>query len=60
MSENKDVKYKVEYAKEHYKTISLTIPKDDAEFVKQVALDHGYKSTTRFIVDAINEKIARY
>ena len=59
MSDNSYSKYKNAYAKEHYTRIVVNIPKADAEYIKQYAKDLGYTSTTRFIIDAIQEKITR-
>ena len=59
MSEFNKNKYIDEWQKENYSRIVLKIPKDDAEYIKQCAKDLGYKSVTRFIVDAIMEKITR-
>ena len=60
MSENNLTKYKYAYNKEHYSTIRITIPKDEADLIRKYAVDYGYSSLTRFIVDAIHEKIDRF
>lgn len=35
-------KYDAEYIKEHYKTIHIGLPKDEANEIKKVILDNGF------------------
>ena len=50
--------YRRNYNKEHYFNLQIMVPKDVAEKVMDAAERAG-KSRTAFIVEAVEEKIAR-
>jgi len=50
--------YRRNYNKEHYFNLQIMVPKDVAEKVMNAAERAG-KSRTAFIVEAVEEKIAR-
>lgn len=52
-------KYKNEYQKEKYDRIIVNVPKGRKQVIDDIAKQQGYKSLNSFIVDAINEKIAK-
>lgn len=64
MSDNKEnrqtrTQYKNDYAKNNYDRIALSVNKGKKEELKVHCSKYGYKSVNVFIIQAINEKIAR-
>jgi len=59
MAEEKfnEVKYKNDFAKEHYDRISLMLPKGMRESLKQISERRGFKSVNALIVAAIESYI---
>lgn len=59
--ENKQTRtqYKNDYAKNNYDRIALSVNKGKKEELKEHCSKYGYKSVNDFIIQAINEKIAR-
>ena len=48
------------YMKEHRDSLNLTLPKGDKERYKNHAVNRGYKSLTKLIVDLLENDIASH
>ena len=47
------------YNKKTYEAIHVNVKKGEREQIKDAILNMGYVSVNQFVIDAINEKIAR-
>lgn len=55
MGEFDSVKYRNEYAKEHYERLNILLPKGSKALIKKQAQEAG-KSVSQYILDVIKEK----
>ena len=51
--------YKNQFQKEKYDRIIVNVPKGQKEIINSYAKEHNYTSLNSFVVDAINEKMAK-